>query len=141
MKKIILILSVVVVTFYAVGSYFYSKENVKPVESELSKYPEMSSFLLGRTDFRGIRFNLDTNYYSFAFHTNLLTSTSYFSAVDAIASKDGWHLIHSEQNMRVYSRKKYASVEVPQIDKVTLRYNSDSKEVTLIREDGYEVVK
>jgi hypothetical protein len=135
MKKIILILSLVVISLYATSSYFYNKENITPAESDLSKYPEISSFLIGRTDFRGIRFNLDTNYYSFAFHTSLPTSESYFSAVDTIVKKDDWLLISSEQNIRVYRRKKHASVDVQQFDKVTLSYDSDNKEVTIIRED------
>ena len=135
MKRSILIFSLVVVVLVALGSFFYSLENVKPVEAELAKYPEMSPFLVGRTGFRGIRFNLDSNYYSFAFPINFDTAEIYFGAVDASATKEGWRLVGSEPQGRVYTRKKDIPVGATQFEKVTLRYDSEKKEVTIIRED------
>ena len=108
----------------------------EPIEAELTKYPEMSVFLAGRTGFRGIRFNLDTNYYSFAFSTNFGTAETYFAAVDTDATRAGWRLVSAELRGRVYTRKKDAPIGVLQLEQITLLYDPEKKEVTLIREDA-----
>ena len=136
MKRAILILVLVVAVLFVVGSLFYSSENVKPVEAELSKYPEMSPFLAGRKGFRGIRFNLDTNYYSFAFPTHFDTAETYFGTVDAAATRAGWRLVGREPRSRVYTRKKNAPVGALQFEKVTLLYDSEKQAVTFTREDA-----
>lgn len=136
MKRLSIILALVVVTLLAVGSFFYSSENVKPVETEFAKYPEISPFLAGRTGFRGIRFNLDTNYYSFAFPTHFASAATYFEAVDAAATKAGWHLASSTQQSRVYTSKKDVPVGSLQFVKVTVIYDSKKNEVTVVRENA-----
>lgn len=135
MKRALIIL-VVIAGLVAVGAILYSTENVKPTESELSKYPELSPFLAGRTGFRGVRFNLDTNFYSFSFPTSLHTAEGYFEAIEADVKNAGWQLVSSEKQRQVYSRKKDGSAEMQQFEKVTLVYNSEKKEVTLTREDS-----
>jgi len=135
MKRATLILALVAVALFVVGGFLYSSENVKPVETDLAKYSEMSPFLAGRTGFRGIRFNLDTNYYSFAFPTELGTADVYFGAVDSAATKAGWSLVGSAPSSRVYTRKKPVAVGPVQSDKVTLSYDAEKKEVTVVRED------
>lgn len=134
MKRAAKILTLVLVALFAVVGLLYNSENVKPMERDLAKYPEISPFLAGRTGFRGIRFNLDTNYYSFAFPSSFGTAAIYFGVVDLAATKEGWILASSEPRSRVYTRKKSDPVESAQ-EKVTLTYDTEKKEVTVIRED------
>lgn len=134
MKRATLIFVLSVATLVTVVSYFYSTENVIPIEAELSKYPEISVFMAGRTGFRGIRFNLDTNYYSFAFSTSFVTAETYFAAVEPDATKEGWRLVSSELGERVYTRKMNIPIGALQLEQITLLYESEKNEVTLIRE-------
>jgi len=136
MKRVTIILAFVVLALVAVGAFFYRSENVKPTEAELVRYPEMSPFLAGRTGFRGIRFNLDTNYYSFAFPTNFGNAENYFEAVTGNAKGFGWQLVMSEPLRQVYSRKKDAPPGMQQFERVTLIFDPERKEVTLVREDS-----
>ena len=136
MKRIFLIIALLASALFTLGYFFYSSENVKPTESDLAKYPELSPFLAGRTGFRGINFNLDSNYYSFAFPTHFDKEEVYFGAVDLPATKEGWRLVNSEPRTRVYTREVKAPTAPVQLEKVTLFYDLGKQEVTLIREDG-----
>jgi hypothetical protein len=136
MKRIILVFALVAAVLSAFGYFLYSAENVEPTEDELAKYPALSPFLVGRTGFRGIRFNLDNNYYSFAFTTSFSKTESYFAEVDSAASREQWRLVTTEPYTRVYVRKAEVPIGALQWEKVTLTYDSERQEVTLVREDA-----
>jgi hypothetical protein len=136
MKKALLVVLGLIVLLSGIGVYhLYRSETAIPDESDLARYPEMSAFLAGRTGFRGIRFDVDTNYYSFAFPTTLPSAESYFQAIHSVAAKAGWHLANAEPKRRVYARRKSPPIESFESEKVTLIYDSEKLEVTVIRED------
>ncbi len=137
MKVVIYIFSIVLILFVISVGLIYKSESFIPTESELSKYPELIPFLAGRTGFRGIRFDLDTNYYSFSFPTSLGSAERYYLAVESEKDviKAGWSLAESNGLSHMYVRKKSLPVGSLQLEKVTLFYNSKTNVVTLVREE------
>lgn len=136
MKRIILVLALVAAMLSTFGYFLYRTENVEPTENDLAKYPALSPFLVGRTGFRGIRFNIDNNYYSFAFTTSFDEAETYFAEVDLAATREQWRLVMTEPYARAYMRKAEVPVGALQWEKVTLTYDLEKQEVTLIREGG-----
>lgn len=119
----------------------YKREVVVPVEADLAKYPELSPFQVGRSGFRGIKFDMDTNDYSFAFPVSFGDAKSFFGAVDAAAAFAGWNLTEAGSAQRVYLRRKERPIGPLVGDQVTLRYDPQEREVTLLRQDVAEAPK
>ena len=140
-KTILITLTVIVILSVGVALCFYSAENVVPEESELVKYPEIQPFLAGRTGFRGIRHNLDTGFYSFAFPTSHNTSESFFEVVHLAAVKEGWELIGSDRLKRIYRRPSNDYPAAIHLDRVTLFYKSENSEVVFELERDYSEKK
>lgn len=83
-----------VVVFTRLISYL---ENPVPEEAELARYAEFDPFLVGRTGFRGIRHDLDTGLYSFAFPVTYSDAETYFAEVAQGAVALGWKLVESSR--------------------------------------------
>jgi hypothetical protein len=112
----------------------YQSEDRMPVEAELAKYPQFAPFLVGRTNFRGIRFNVDTNLYSFAFTTSIESPDAFFSEVTKALSGTDWKVTPSDGVKRVYVRRLPRSGDSREAERVTLTFNPTNREVTLLRE-------
>jgi hypothetical protein len=123
-----LILSVVVIVSAGVG-YFFAQEMTVPDESELSTYSYMQPFLAGRTDFRGVRHNLDTGYYAFAFHTSHATAEEFFAVVHRQATAEQWQRVSAESTRQVYRRLSRAPWD-DFYDQISLSYDAATGEVT-----------
>jgi hypothetical protein len=132
MKKLLFAFVLAVALLAGVGGYLYHSEDATPRESDLAKYPEIAVFLAGRTGFRGIRFNLDTNYYSFAFPTTLSSDETYFNAIHAPALSKGWQLTATEPRRRVYRRTDTRSIGWTHGEEITLIYDAAKPEVTVV---------
>lgn len=115
--------------------FMYRSEDRVPVESELAKYPEFGPFLVGKTSFRGIRFNVDTNLYSFAFTTAVDSADLFFAEVTKALAGSDWKLTGSDITRRVYEKRSARSTNLNQVERVTLTFNPTNKEVTFVRED------
>lgn len=113
----------------------YQREVVVPTEADLIKYPDLLPFQAGRSGFRGIKFDMDTNEYSFAFPVSFDGAESFFDVVDAEARRDGWTTTEISNAERVYSRKKAQPMGPLVGERVTLRYDLQGREVTLLRQD------
>ena len=100
-------------------------EEVKPSESELVRYPYMSTFTVGRESYRGIVHNLDTGYYSFVFKTSFPVN-DYFIKVNSIAKSEGWKVIPLSKFSYEYHliQKTY-----PHELDITLTFNPKTEEV------------
>lgn len=105
-----------------------------PRESDLAKQPELAPFLVGREGFRGIEFNLDTNYYSFAYPTSVQKSDVLFAQVRSAAESQGWKLVSATDAQQSYIRKSTAYPAATELDKVTISYDATKREVTVVRE-------
>lgn len=138
MKKVFIVAMIVVALIAAYIAIFYEREVVVPVEADLAKYPELLPFQVGRSGFRGIKFDFDTNDYSFAFPVSFGDAKSFFSAVDDAAMSTGWDLTDAGSTRRVYLRRKERSIGPLVGEQVTLRYDSQEREVTLLRQDVAE---
>jgi len=135
--KITLATILIVVALIAGFTKFcYHLENIVPEESGLVRHPELQPFLVGRIGFRGIRYNFDSNFYSFAFPTSL-SGEAYFDAIHKGASREGWELVNLETFKRVYRRRSNAYPAARHYNKVTLAYNPEKSEVTFIEEEDY----
>lgn len=141
MKKIIIGAMIFVAVVAACITLAYKREVVVPVEVDLAKYPELSPFQVGRSGFRGIKFDMDTNDYSFAFPVSFGNAKSFFAAVDAAATSAGWNLTHSSSTQRVYLRRKERPIGPLLGEQVRLRYDPQEREVTLLRQDVVEAPK
>jgi len=119
-----------------VVAFMYQSEDRVPVEAELAKYPEFSPFLIGKTSFRGIRFNVDTNLYSFAFTTAVDSPDIFFAEVAKALNGSNWKVAASEGTTRVYVRQSPQSLSQGEIERVTLMFNPANREVTFVREGG-----
>ena len=133
--SVILVFSIIAVAGLMTVLHF--TENIVPKESELAKYPEFNSFLVGRNGYRGINHNLDTGYYSFAFPVTFETAEDYFLAVDKQARQENWEIILTENEKRVYRRKSNSYPAANHFDKVTLTYDAKIPEVVFIIEPDY----
>jgi hypothetical protein len=138
MKKVFIVAMIVVAVIAASIAISYKREVVVPVEADLAKYPELFPFQVGRSGFRGIKFDIDTNDYSFAFPVSFGDAKSYFSAVDAAATSAGWNLTDAGSTQRVYLRRKERSIGPLVGEQVTLHYDSQEHEVILLRQDVAE---
>lgn len=141
MKKIFIGAMIVVAVIAAYITISYKREVIVPVETDLAKYPELLPFQEGRSGFRGIKFDIDTNDYSFAFPVSFGDAKSFFSAVDAAATSAGWNLTDAGSTQRVYLRRKERSTGPLVGEQVTLRYDPQEREVTLLRQDVAEAPK
>jgi hypothetical protein len=111
-----------------------SLDTTVPRESDLEKQPELAPFLVGRQGFRGIEFNLDTNYYSFAYPTSVLKSGALFAQVRSAAESQGWKLVTATDQQQSYAKKSGAYPAANELDKVTISYDVTKHEVTVVRE-------
>lgn len=111
-------------------------ENVTPREEELETYTWMKPFLAGRNSFRGIRHDLDTGHYSFAFGTMYKDPSRFFEQVDSNVAGEGWELIQGEQAKRVYQRPGTAPWD-DFVQRVTLGYETETSEILFVSEAQY----
>lgn len=135
-KRSVLIAGVLLVCAIGAALFFmYRSEDRVPNESELVKYPEFKPFLVGKTSFRGIRFNVDTNLYSFAFTTTAESADTFFAEVTKALTGTDWRLAASDTVKRIYMRQSPPSAKLGQMERVTLTFNPENKEVTFVREN------
>jgi hypothetical protein len=125
------VLLLLIVTGLAV---MYRSEDRVPAESELSRYPQFAPFLIGKTSFRGIQFNVDTNFYSFAFTTAANSAESFFDEVSKALNGSEWKNTESGDLRRVYVRAATPAAGANAVERVTLSFNPANREVTFVRE-------
>lgn len=135
MKKIIFGTVVMMAIFIGYVGFSYQQEVVVPAEADLAKYPELLPFQTGRSGFRGIKFDVDTNEYSFAFPVSFDDAESFFTAVETAVTGSGWSSTKVSSTEREYSRRKALPIGPLVGEQVTLRYDPQRREVTLLRQD------
>jgi len=134
-KAILVALLVIIAAGTTVAVFLYRAEDLVPSESDLAKYPEFAPFLAGKTSFRGIRFNVDTNLYSFAFGTNASSADAFFSTVTKALSDSEWKLVESNATYRTYVRPLPRSPEHRRLERVRLTFSPATREVTFVRDE------
>lgn len=120
-------------------AFTYQREVSVPAEADLAKYPELLPFQAGRSGFRGIEFDIDTNDYSFAYPVSFDDAESFFAEVDTAATAAGWTLIEAKPTQRIYLRKKERPIALLVGEKVTVHFNPQEREVVLLRQDVAEI--
>lgn len=121
MKKKICLLSILIISLLSCC------EIAIPKEEELERYPWIKTFTSGYTNFKGIKHNLDTGEYSFAFKNGYNNSETFFSITDSLALKEGWEVIECQSTYRKYKRKSDAYSDAKHYDLVTLLLNIDEQ--------------
>jgi len=137
-KKITIAIFVVGIVFLGLvglDKWLFPEKIIVPCESHIINVPEIQLFIVGRTGFRGIRWNLDNNYIIFAFPTTFKTAESYFAAIHESAKSEGWKLTNSSIYQHIYQKiiKNATSSKIKFYSKliVVLSYNLNKSEVLL----------
>lgn len=138
MRKIITVgLGFLILLVVGLGSILLVLRNldiVIPHELQVVNVPEIQPFLAGRTGFRGIYWNIDSNEISFAFLTTLNTAEHYFEAIHPVVQANDWQLIHSSSLKRIYQlseKKPYGISGMMVVWQISLSYDPSLSEVTL----------
>lgn len=115
--------------------FVYQKEVTIPEEASLSNYPELLPFQVGRSGFRGIKFDVDTNEYSFAFPVKFKDAESFFVSVEDLAKEEGWSSVQLSLVERMYLRRKAVPIGPLDSEEVLLKFDPQKREVVLVRRD------
>lgn len=135
MQRIILIGITLLTGLALLAGHLYRQENVIPQESDLKRYPELLPFQPGRAGFQGVRFNIDTNEYSFAFPVRYRCADMFFTKVDQAASDAGWSSKTVNNLEKLYWKTEDPKDAPSAAGRVHLRYDQRTHEVTLTRTD------
>jgi len=112
-------------------------DTVLPQEADLARYQELQIFLAGRTTFRGLFHDLDTNFYSFAFKTSLGLPKQFFDKVVVAAKHAGWRLQDCLEKSCSFRKKSDAYPAATHDDLVTLTLDSETNEIIFLMRPDY----
>ena len=98
----------------------------------LNQLDWLKIFVIENDDFKGGKYNIDTNIFDFSFKTHLSVN-EYFKKLDLVCKQNDWIMTDSLNTYRIFEKGLYlyASKEVVTIEVVKIRYDDKEKRIVV----------